>query len=143
MGGGATQQVLLAATVASYARTWPAADTWKVLQILKAWLNLLLSASGRVRRVSWLWNMAAGSGKGSVWSITHSMKASCRTRCAAFLRLKLMWVMGVSRSNHRRCSPCLSSARLHGVYSFCSRENSKTCNTHVVDVWLVSMLAGS
>lgn len=57
------------------------------------------------------------------------MKVSCRKMWAAFFPLKLMWVMGVSRSAHRWCTPCFSSARLHGVYSFCTSEYSKICNT--------------
>lgn len=32
----------------------PGGRTWKVLQILKAWVYLLLSGSGRLLRVIWL-----------------------------------------------------------------------------------------
>lgn len=65
-----------------------------------------------------------------LWSMMQNMNMSCRMMCAGFLGLNMTWVTGVSLSNHRECSPCFCSFRLHSVYSFCTREYSKICTTY-------------
>lgn len=70
-----------------------------------------------------------------LWSMMQNMYVSCRMMWSGFFGLKVMWVMGVSRSSHRESSPCVCSLRLHCVYSFCTKENSKICTrqrTHAV-----------
>lgn len=47
--------------------------------------------------------------------------------CAGFLGLKVMCVMGESRSSQARCSPRLCTARLQLVYCFSGMENSSSC----------------
>lgn len=65
-----------------------------------------------------------------LWSMMQNMNMSCRMMWAGFLRLKVTCVTGVSLSNHRECSPCFCSFRLHSVYSFCTREYSKIWKTN-------------
>lgn len=50
------RQLALASPAASLAKPihGKGGDTWKFLQILKAWACLLRSDSGRLRRVIWL-----------------------------------------------------------------------------------------
>lgn len=47
--------------------------------------------------------------------------------CAGFLGLKVMCVMGESRSSQARCSPQLCMARLQFVYCFSGMLNSNSC----------------
>lgn len=55
MAAGPTQQFTLAPPAARLVNSMASGDnTWKFLQILKAWTYLLLSASGRLLKVIWL-----------------------------------------------------------------------------------------
>lgn len=65
-----------------------------------------------------------------LWSMMQNMNMSCTMMWAGFLGLKMTWVTGVSLSNHRECSPCFCSFRLHSVYSICTRQYSKICTTY-------------
>lgn len=65
----------------------------------------------------------------------QNMNVSWRTMWAGFLGLKVTCVTGVSLSNHRECSPCFCSFRLHSVYSFRAREYSKIYTQTDTESW--------